>query len=85
MLLTRAPNLESRSVSISLKSSPHPQNINIRIVMSTINETVFQKPKAEDDRGLEEEAKSLLVRIPEVLRNCQPLTFVSAEWEVRHA
>lgn len=31
--------------------------------MNKINESVFQKPKAQDDKGLEEEAKSLLVRI----------------------
>ncbi|KAJ5341819.1 hypothetical protein N7541_010943 [Penicillium brevicompactum] len=28
--------------------------------MNTINESVFQKPKAQDDQGLEEEAKYLL-------------------------
>ncbi|KAI1829168.1 hypothetical protein DTO027I6_9960 [Penicillium roqueforti] len=28
--------------------------------MNKINESVFQKPRAQDDKGLEEEAKSLL-------------------------
>ncbi|KAJ5120582.1 uncharacterized protein N7515_009970 [Penicillium bovifimosum] len=31
--------------------------------MNKINESVFQKPRAQDDKGLEEEAKSLLVKI----------------------
>ncbi|KAJ5326217.1 uncharacterized protein N7506_009319 [Penicillium brevicompactum] len=36
--------------------------------MNTINESVFQKPKAQDDQGLEEEAKYLLVRTLDVWR-----------------
>jgi hypothetical protein len=36
--------------------------------MIKINESVFQKPRAQDDKGLEEEAKSLLVRTLDVLR-----------------
>ncbi|KAJ5399929.1 hypothetical protein N7465_010418, partial [Penicillium sp. CMV-2018d] len=33
---------------------------NVRIIMNKINESAFQKPGAQDDKGLEEEAKSLL-------------------------
>lgn len=50
--------------------------------MNKINESVFQKPRAQDDKGLEEEAKSLLVRILDVLR-FQLLTFIFVEWEGR--
>lgn len=53
--------------------------------MSKINESVFQKPKAQDDRGLEEEAKSLLVRILGVfcMFICLPF-FILIEWKGRY-
>jgi hypothetical protein len=52
--------------------------------MNKINETVFHKPKAQDEKGLEEEAKSLLVRILDVLRIFHLLTLAFVEWERRH-
>jgi hypothetical protein len=52
--------------------------------MNKINESVFQKPKAQDDKGLEEEAKSLLVRILGFLCMFICLPFIMIEWEGRH-
>lgn len=52
--------------------------------MNGINELVFQKANAQDDKGLEDEAKSLLVRVLTCSGYFRLLTSDDVEWEVRH-
>lgn len=65
---THYSQFESSHPALSNTYPSQPDFCIVGIVMNIINETVFLKPKAQDDRGLEEEAESLLVRTLGFLR-----------------